>query len=84
MKYIVAPGVCFSNHGINLEAGAEITADMFDPQSAFDKFVKQGKIIPVEGGGQTSSVKTSDKTEVSNKANILQKLISPFSIRRKK
>ena len=51
MKYIVAPGVCFSNHGKNLEAGAEITADVFDPQSAFDKFVKQGKIIPVEGGG---------------------------------
>jgi hypothetical protein len=47
MKYIVAPGVCFSNRGKNLEAGAEITADVFDPQSAFDKFVKQGKIIPV-------------------------------------
>ena len=57
MKYVVAPGVCFSNRGVNYEAGAEITADVFDPQSAFEMFVKQGKIIPVEGGGKQKQQK---------------------------
>ena len=83
MKYIVAPGVCFSNRGVNYEAGAEITADVFDPQSAFEMFVKQGKIIPVDGGGQTKTAKTSEQSGVSSKANILQKLISPLQKWRK-
>mgnify|MGYP007133725255 CR=1 FL=1 len=84
MKYVVAPGACFGYKGKNLEAGAEITADMFDPKTAFDKFIEKGKIIPVEGGGQTIAAKTSDKTEVKNKSNFLQKLTSPLRNWRKK
>lgn len=61
MKYVVAPGACFSNRGKTLEAGAEIKADMFDPKDAFDKFVKKGMIIPVEGSNKSD--KASDETE---------------------
>jgi len=57
---------------------------MFDPKTAFDKFIEKGKIIPVEGGGQTIAAKTSDKTEEKNKSNFLQKLTSPLKNWRKK
>ena len=61
MKYVVAPGACFSNRGKTFEAGAVITADMFDPKSAFDKFVKKGMIIPAEGSDKSD--KASEEAE---------------------
>ena len=73
MKYVVAPGACFSNRGKTLEAGAEIKADIFDPKDAFDKFVKKGMIIPVEGSNKSDKVSDEteaekEKTEESNEA----------------
>ena len=71
MKYVVAPGACFSNRGKTLEAGAVITADMFDPKSAFDKFVKKGMIIPAKV--QTNLTKLLKKLKLTKKR--LKKLL---------
>ena len=60
MKYIVASGVCFSNRGVNYEAGAEITADVFNPKSAFDKFVEKGMILPAGGADKKAAEKEEE------------------------
>jgi hypothetical protein len=66
MKYVVAPGVCFSNHGKNYEAGAEISADVFNPKTAFDKFVEKGMILSA-GGSEKKAATTEENA--ANKAN---------------
>ncbi len=63
MKYVVAEGVTFGSKNKNYYSGDEITRDVFSPSDAFDKFVKDGKIIPVEGSKPAATVKSEEKTE---------------------
>ena len=66
MKYVVATGVCLSNHGKNYEAGAEISADVFKHNTAFDKCVEKGMILTA-GGSEKKAATTEENA--ANKAN---------------
>ena len=63
MKYVVADGVCFYINGIAYDEGKEVKKEFFKPESDFDKYVEEKKILAVGKEEKKAAEVKAEKAE---------------------